>query len=42
MLDPLLGALRFKCSNTAYRAVMDAIDTGHGGAYDYVEVGDRV
>lgn len=25
MLAPLLGALRFKCNNTAYRPVMDAI-----------------
>jgi len=26
MLTPLLGALRFKCNNTAYRPVMDAIE----------------
>ena len=26
MLGPVLGALRFKCNNTAYRPVMDAID----------------
>ena len=25
MLAPLLGALRFKCNNTAFRPVMDAI-----------------
>jgi hypothetical protein len=26
MLTPLLGAMRFKCNNTAYRPVMDAIE----------------